>query len=53
VSFQGAHCLKDIILTDVRWDVAYPLSYRQVEELMQERGVAVRYCFAIGGATRP
>jgi putative transposase len=37
VSFQGAHFLKDIILTCVRWDVAYPLSYRQVEELMQER----------------
>jgi transposase-like protein len=25
----------------VRWYVAYPLSYRHVEELMQERGVPV------------
>jgi transposase-like protein len=25
----------------VRWYVAYPLSYRQIEEMMQERGVAV------------
>jgi hypothetical protein len=25
----------------VRWYVAYPLSYRHVEELMQERGVSV------------
>ena len=33
--------MKDIILTCVRWYVAYPLSCRQVEELMQERGVAV------------
>jgi putative transposase len=41
VSFKGAHFVKDIILTCVRWYVAYPLSYRQVEELMQERGVAV------------
>jgi putative transposase len=41
VSFKGAHFLKDIILTCVRWYVAYPLSYRQVEELMQERGVSV------------
>jgi putative transposase len=41
VSFKGAHFAKDIILTCVRWYVAYPLSYRQVEELMQERGVAV------------
>ena len=41
VSFKGAHFVKDIILTCVRWYVAYPLSYRQVEELMQERGVSV------------
>ena len=41
VSFKGAHFAKDIILTCVRWYVAYPLSYRQLEELMQERGVAV------------
>ena len=41
VSFKGAHFVNDIILTCVRWYVAYPLSYRQVEELMQERGVAV------------
>lgn len=41
VSFKGAHFVKDIILTCVRWYVAYPLSYRHVEELMQERGVSV------------
>jgi putative transposase len=41
VSCKGAHFAKDIILTCVRWYVAYPLSYRQIEELMQERGVAV------------
>ena len=41
VSVKGAHFAKDIILTCVRWYVAYPLSYRHVEELMQERGVAV------------
>jgi putative transposase len=41
VSFKGAHFVKDIILTCVRWYVAYPLSYRQLEEMMQERGVAV------------
>jgi len=41
MSFKGAHFVTDIILTYVRWDVAYPLSYRQVEELMQARGVAV------------
>jgi putative transposase len=41
VSFKGAHFPRDVILTCVRWYVAYPLSYRQVEELMQERGVSV------------
>ena len=41
LSFQGAHFAKDIILVGVRWYVAYPLSYRDGEELMEERGVAV------------
>ena len=43
VRFKGVHFVKDIILTCVRWYVAYPLSYRQVEELMQERGVSVNH----------
>src|SRR5467141_1933252 len=41
VSFKGAHFAKDIILVGVRWYVAYPLSYRHIEELMEERGVPV------------
>jgi putative transposase len=41
VSFNGAHFPKDMILVCVQWYVAYPLSYRQVEELMQERGGSV------------
>jgi putative transposase len=41
VSFKGAQFPKDVILTCVRWYVAYPLSTRHVEELMAERGVAV------------
>jgi putative transposase len=41
VSFKGAHFPQEIILTCVRWYVAYPLTYRHVEELMQERGVSV------------
>src|SRR5438270_11763964 len=39
ISFKGAHFPKDIILMGVRWYVAYPLSYRHVEELLEERGV--------------
>ena len=31
----------DVILVCVRWYVAYPLSYRHLEEMMAERGVSV------------
>jgi putative transposase len=41
VSFKGAHFPAEILLTGVRWYVAYPLSYRQVEERLEERGVSV------------
>ena len=41
ISFKGAHFPQDIILMGVRWYVAYPLSTRHVEELMEERGVHV------------
>jgi putative transposase len=41
ISFKGAHFPPDTILTGVRWYVAYPLSYRHVEELIQECGVSV------------
>ena len=38
VSFKGAHFPQEIILMGVRWYVAYPLSYRHIEELLEERG---------------
>ena len=41
VSFKGAHFPPDIILMGIRWYVAYPLSTRHVEELMEKRGVEV------------
>src|SRR2546425_12014010 len=41
VSFKGAHFPQDIILMGVRWYVAYPLSYRHVEELVGEGGEPV------------
>ena len=31
----------DVILVCIRWYVAYPLSYRGLEEMMEERGVSV------------
>jgi putative transposase len=41
ISFKGAHCAQDMSLVGVRWYVAYPLCYRHVAELMEERGVSV------------
>jgi putative transposase len=41
ISFKGAHFPQDIILMGVRWYVAYPLSYRHVEALMEARGVPI------------
>jgi len=43
ISCKGAHFPQDIILMGMRWYVAYPLSYRQVEELMEEHGVPVNH----------
>jgi putative transposase len=37
ISFKGAHFPKEVILMGIRWYVAYPLSTRHVEELMEER----------------
>ena len=41
IEFKGSHFEREVILWGVRWYVAYPISYRQLEEMMQERGVAV------------
>ena len=41
ISFKGRHFKKTIIMMAIRWYVAYALSYRNIEELMLERGVSV------------
>jgi putative transposase len=41
MEFKWSHFAKEIILWGIRWYVAYPISSRQLEEMMQERGVAV------------
>ena len=38
---QRLHYPLEVMLTCVRWYVAYPLSLRHIEEMMQERGVLV------------
>jgi len=37
--FKWRHFQANIILCAVRWYLRYALSYRDVEELMRERGV--------------
>jgi transposase-like protein len=39
--FKGCHFPPEIILTCLRWYARFKLSYREIEELMAERGVAV------------
>src|SRR5215831_12545242 len=41
IDFKGAHFPPEVILMGIRWYVAYPLSTRHVEELMEARGVEV------------
>jgi IS6 family transposase len=39
--FKWRHFLPEIILPNVRWYCRYPLSYRNLEEMMAQRGVEV------------
>ena len=41
INGKGAHFPPEVILMGIRWYVAYPLSTRHVEDLMEERGVEV------------
>lgn len=41
LSFKGAHFPKDVILFAVFFYVRYTVSYRDLEEIMAERGVVV------------
>jgi putative transposase len=41
ISFKGRHFQRDMILQSMRWYLAYALSYRDIEEMMAERGFSV------------
>ena len=41
IDFKGSRFGREIVLWSVRWYVAYPISDRQLEEMMEERGVEV------------
>jgi len=38
IDFKGSQFEREIILWGVRWYMAYPVSYRQLEEMMGEWG---------------
>ena len=40
IESKDGHFERDVILWGVRWYVAYPISYRHLEEMMDERGVS-------------
>jgi hypothetical protein len=48
IEFKGSHFERDVILWAVRWYVAYPISYRQLEEMMEEHGVEVDHLLVAG-----
>jgi putative transposase len=41
IDFKGSQFEREIIMWRVRWYVASPISYQQLEEMMGERGVPV------------
>ena len=41
ISFKGRHFQQDMLLQSVRWYMAYALSYREIKEIMKERGFEV------------
>jgi putative transposase len=41
ISFKGRHYPKEVILMSVRWYIAYALSYRNIEEMLLERGISI------------
>ena len=42
-SFKWKHYQSEIILLCVRWYIKYTLSYRNLEEMMQERGLHINH----------
>ena len=54
IEFKGGHFERDVILWCVRWYVAYPISYRRLEEMMEERRRRSRpfHAQSLGGQIR-
>jgi putative transposase len=41
MKFSGRQFRKDVSLTTIRWYLRYKLSYRDIEELIAERGIEI------------
>jgi len=41
--FKWKHYQSDIIILCVRWYLKYPLSYRNLQEIMEERGLFINH----------
>jgi hypothetical protein len=51
--FRGRHFQDEIIILCVRWYLRYSLSYRDLEEMMAERGLSLdHYNRPLGAALR-
>jgi putative transposase len=46
IEFKGSYFEREMILWDVRWYLAYPISYQQLKEMMGERGVELAHFHA-------
>jgi transposase-like protein len=50
IEFKGSHFEREVILWGVRWYVAYPISYRQLEEMLEERASRLTIPRSIAGS---
>ena len=51
-SFKWKHYEGEIILLNVRWYLKYPLSYRNLKEMMIERGIQVDHSTIMGSVVK-
>lgn len=51
--FKGRHFDRSVILLCVRWDLAYSLSLRNLEEMMAERISVDHATVTVGPSTTP
>ena len=50
--FKWRHFQGDVILWAVRWYCRYPISYRDLEEMLAERGISVDHTTIYGSVAK-